>query len=120
MEKDIKEQFEKIDQKFDDVLQAVKSGFDDVYERLGTVSQSVDTVSGRLGAVEKEVKIIKGTMPTKEYIDDKLADLGAEIGRRINRAHEEQRLFAIKLVEFLKTDRVLKKDHVEQLEEMLA
>ena len=120
MEKELKEQFEKInenferiDNKFDDVLQAVKVGFDDVY-------QKIDTVSQRLGVVEKEVKIIRGVMPTKEYIDDKLADLGAEIGKRINRAYEEQRLFSIKLVEFLKTDRALKKDHVEQLEEMLA
>lgn len=116
MENDIQKQFDKIDQRFektdqkvDDVLQAVKAGFDDVY--------------GRLDSVEGDVKSIKATiatMPTKEYIDDKLADLGAEIGKRINRAYEEQRLFAVKLVEFLKADGVLKKDHVEQLEEMLA
>jgi len=120
MDTELKQQFKKIDKNFDDVLQAVKVGFDEVYGRFDDVYDKFDGVYDRLDKVESDIKVIKGTMPTKEYIDDKLADLGAEIGRRINRAYEEQRLFAVKLVEFLKADRALKKDHVEQLEEMLA
>ncbi|MBU2541990.1 hypothetical protein KJ785_00320, partial [Patescibacteria group bacterium] len=70
--------------------------------------------------VKKDVGILKTTMITKDYLDDRMADLGAEIGKRINRALQEQKLFSKKLIEFLKVDGVLKSEHINELEEMLA
>lgn len=105
-----------IDQKLDEILTTVKDGFDDVCGR-------VDKVEGRLDKVEGDIKEMKTTMTTlatKDFVSEKLADLGAEIGKRINNANLEQRTFAKKLIEFLKMDGALKKEHVEELEEMLV
>lgn len=109
----VDQRFEKMDQKFEDLLITVKEGFDGVSGRL-------DKVEGRLDNVEGELVTIKSTMATKNFVTEKLADLGAEIGKRINRSNEEQKLFSKKLVEFLKTDGVLKQEHVEELENMLV
>ncbi len=67
------------------------------------------------------MRAVKSTMVTKDFVTDKNADLAAEIGSKINRRHQEQRLFNKKHVEFLKRDKgVITPDHVAELEEMLA
>ena len=113
MDKELEQKFDKIDQRFEDLLLTVKDGFDDVSGRLDKVEESVKEV-------KKDVGILNTTVVTKSYLDDKIADLGSEIGKRINRAYQEQKLFSKKLIEFLKVDGVLKQEHVAELEEMLA
>ncbi len=102
-----------LEQKFEDLLLTVKDGFDDVCGRLDRVEENIKEV-------KKDVGILNTTIVTKSYLDDKMADLGSEIGKRINRAYQEQKLFSKKLLEFLKVDGVLKQEHVAELEEMLA
>ena len=84
---------------------------------VGTLKQDVGVLKQDVGVLKQEVKRINGVIPTKDYIDDKMADLGAEIGKRINRAREEEHLFAVKLLEFLKIGKVLKKEQVEHFGE---
>ena len=121
MDQDIKQQFDKMDERFDKIDRRFEKTDQKFEELLLTVKDGFDEVSGRLDNVEQDVKVIKSTMATKEFVTEKLADLGAEIGKRINRSNDENRLFAKRLVEFLKKDNgVLKKEHVAELEEMLV
>lgn len=106
MEKDVAK-------KFDLLLSSVKEGFDELSEGLGEVKDDVKDLKA-------DMKVVKSTMPTKDFVSEKNADLGAEIGKRINRANEEQRLFARTLVKYLREDKSLKLEHLHHLEEMLA
>lgn len=100
------ERFEKIDQKFEDLLLSVKDGF--------------DNVCNRLDKVEDDVKIIKNTMVTKNYLHDKLADLGAEIGMRINAKEEKHKQFHTRIIEIIKRNKLAAPSELSELESMIA
>lgn len=113
MEKDVAK-------KFDLLLFTVKEGFDELSEGLGEVKDDVRVLKDDVKDLKSDMKVVKSTMPTKDFVSEKNADLGAEIGKRINRANEEQRLFARTLVKYLREDKSLKLEHLHHLEEMLA
>ena len=109
----VDERFEQTDHKFEDLLLAVKDGFDDTSKRLNRVETDITQL-------KTDVTYLKSSSITKEYLDDKLSDLGAEIGRKINLSAQKEKTFHTKLIEFLKTDRVLKQEHIMELEKMLV
>lgn len=116
-----------IHQKFDELLITVKEGFDDVTERFNKVDGRLDRVEGRLDKVEQniqevkqDIRSIKSTSITKDYLDDKLADLGAEIGKRINAVMEKEKAFHKKLIEILRRHNVVAPEEIKELEEMTA
>lgn len=99
--------------RFDELLVAVKEGFDGASDELREVKEDVKVL-------KEDVRIIKSTAVTKDYLDDKLTDLGAEIGRRIHMAAQRDKAFHLKMIEFLKKNKALSPEHAEELEEMLA
>ena len=121
MEKDI-------EQKFDELLITIKKGFDGVSDEFIAVKKDIKNLKTDVRDLKTDVRdlkqdmrAVKSTMVTKDFVTDKNADLAAEIGSKINRRHQEQRLFNKKHVEFLKRDKgVITPDHVAELEEMLA
>ncbi len=53
----------------------------------GQIDQKFDKIDQRLGRVESDIGSIKATMVTKDYLDDKLADLRGDligIDRRVD------------------------------------
>lgn len=120
MEKDIEQKFENIDRKFDELLLTIKDGFDDISGRLDKVESRLDKAEENVFELKNDMKIVKSTMVTKDFVSEKNADLGVEIGRRINSYYIQQKTFAKKLVEFLQVDGALKQEHVKELEEMLV
>lgn len=119
---------QEIKQQFDELLTAVKDGFDGVSEEFKEVKGDINVMKGDIKSLKSDVKdlkddmkIVKSTMVTKDFVSEKNADLGAEIGKRINSSRQEQFLVIKKLLEFLKVDNgVIKKEHVEELEQMIA
>ncbi len=56
---------------------------------------------------------------TKEYLDNKLADLGAEIGRRINERTEREKKFKHELIAFLRHHIPVGDQELQKLEELV-
>lgn len=86
-------------------VQKVEGHFQQVDERLGKVE-------GRLGHVENQ-------MVTKDYLDNKLADLGSDIGRRINRQAELDKSFRKTLIDILSSKSILQGVDIERLKEFV-
>ncbi len=63
----------------DDVLEAVNSGFTDMEQRFQKLEKKVDVIDNRLDKVETRLTNVESQMVTKEYLDDKLADLRGDL-----------------------------------------
>lgn len=118
---------QEINQKFDELLTAVKQGFDEVsdrfdevYTRFDKVDVRLDTIEGRLDNLEHDMKVVKCTMVTKDFLTEKQANFAAEVGRRMRLMDEREKLFSKKLLEYLKESKVLAPERVAELEDMLA
>ncbi len=72
-----------------------------------------------IGGLEKRVDKIEALMVTKDYLDHKLADLGAEIGARINRKVEREQTFKRLLIDSLKNHSILDSLEISKLEELI-
>lgn len=116
MDQETKQQFDQLNEKMDERFKRVDEKFE---EMLLTVKEGFDEVTGRLDTVEGDIKILKSTSVTKDYLDDKLADLGAEIGRRIQLISQREKSFHLKMIELLKKSNALSPEHAAELEEML-
>jgi len=62
-----------------DILKVINKFSTNVDKRFSDIDQRFDGVDNRLGIIEKEVGKIKATMVTKDYLDDKLADLRGDL-----------------------------------------
>jgi len=89
MDEETKKEFKKVDEKFektfekiDNLADAVQSGFLEVGKRFDKVEGDVAVVKTDLADFKKTVK---NQYPDKTYLDNKLGDLAAEIGRRIEK-----------------------------------
>ena len=105
----------------DDLAVMVKGGFDAVDHRLGSVEHRLGSVEHRLDKIEDEIvdmksemTSMKAVMVTKEYLDDKLADLRGDILTVIRK--EDSRLST--LVEILHTKKVLNEEDVSLLQRL--
>lgn len=86
-----------LEQKFDEVLQAVGAGFSDMNERFSDIQSQLDLAKEDIHVLKQDNKIFHSTMVTKEFLSEKLADLGAEIGKRINTLSDREIAFAKKI-----------------------
>ena len=93
-------------------VQKVEGHFQQADERLGKVEGRLGEVEGRLGHVENQ-------MVTKDYLDNKLADLGSDIGRRINRQAELDKSFRKTLIDILSSKSILQGVDIERLKEFV-
>ena len=105
----------------DDLAVMVKGGFDAVDHRLGSVEHRLGSVEHRLDKIEDEIvdmksemTSMKAVMVTKEYLDDKLADLRGDILTVIRK--EDSRLST--LVAILNTKKVLNEEDVSLLQRL--
>lgn len=89
-----------LDEKIDEVLVAIKEGFDHVGEKM----ENLDT---RLKRVESQ-------MVTKEYLDDKLAELEGSTIVRQRKQDKKMNLMA----ELLKEKQVFNADDIKRLGEI--
>ena len=89
----------------------MKDGFDEVHVRLDKVDGRLDKVDGRLDKVDGRLGKIEATMVTKDYLDEKLADLRGDIAVLIRK--EDTKLGA--LVKILEQRKVLSPDDVNHI-----
>ena len=67
-------------EKFDELITTVKDGFDSVHEQVKSEISSVKTeLKSEISSVKSEVASIKSQMVTKDYLDEKLADLRGDL-----------------------------------------
>jgi len=104
-----------------DVLEAVNTFSTKVDERFDKVDERFDKVEGRLGSLEGDVSSLKGdvahiknVMVTKEYLDDKLADLRGDL---VVLTRKEDNKLKV-LVEILKTKEILTPEDAQQVLKM--
>ena len=62
---------------------------------------------------------IEATMVTKSYLDDKLGDLGSEIGKRINEHTAREQKFKHEVIAFLRRHVVGAEQELQKLEELV-
>jgi len=74
--------------------------------------EEFNNLEGRFGTLEGRVSHVENQMVTKDYLDDKLAILGAEIGRKINKQAERTNT----LVEILVDKSILEEADLKRLE----
>ncbi len=137
MDEEIKQEFKKTNEKIDNLAGAVQTGFLEVGKRFDKVEGRLDKVEGRLDKVEGRLDKVEGGLsqvktelsdfkmtvknqyPDKMYLDNKLADLAAEIGRRIERNKEKEMKFKRKIIEIFKRNSLVTDDESQKLEELL-
>ena len=76
-EKDFKKIGEVIDKRAQKTEGKIRKEFGEVIEQ--NIAPVLDNMDKRLGKVEKGLKIVRATMVTKDYFDDRLADLRGDI-----------------------------------------
>ena len=80
-------------QEFGEALQLfgthVDERFNKVDERFDKVDKRFDRIEGRLSRVEQNIGYLKTGMVTKDYLDDKLADLHSDLVTRMKQEDEK-------------------------------
>ena len=82
------EKFDNMDARFEEALDVMSDFSTRVDERFEGVDQRLDGVDQRLDHLDSEVTKIGAVMVTKNYLDDKLADLRGDLialARKTNR-----------------------------------
>jgi len=98
----------KIRGEIDDLVMAVKSGFDGVDKRFDKVDVRIDKIDKRLIHTE-------AMMVTKDYLDDKLADLKGDVIAIITGDRGRDKLFKTKLLEIIKRNKLAKGGELQVL-----
>ncbi len=62
-----------------DVLEAVNDGFTNVEHRFQKIEHRLDSMDTRLDSMDQRLNTVESQMVTKEYLDDKLADLRGDL-----------------------------------------
>ncbi len=83
------------------------------------VDKRFESVDKRFENLEQKVGPLENQMVTKDYLDRKLADLGAEIGRRINRQAEVEMDFRKILIDILSRKAILENSDLERLKKFV-
>ncbi len=106
-----------------DLAVMIKKGFDHVDERFEKVDEQFEKVDERFEKMEKRFDNLEATLenqyPDKNYLSDKLGDLAAEIGARIERKKEQDRQFKEKVIEILKRNSLAEKEEILFLEKLV-
>lgn len=123
MDQETKQGFQKIEKEIESLALMVKGGFDAVDARFEQVDKRFDKIDQRFDRLEDRVGSLEATLktqyPDKSYLDDKLADLAAEIGARINQRKDRDNKFKLKVIEILKSRALASSEDVHFLESLL-
>jgi len=95
-------------------LERIEGRLDGIDGRLDKVEGRLDGIDGRLDKVEGRLTRVESQMVTKEYLDDKLADLKGDILTILRK--EDRRVTA--LVEIMQKKNILNAEEVKYLETM--
>jgi len=88
---------------FNDRVGSLEVRFDNLEVRFDNLEGRFDNLEGRVGHLENQ-------MVTKDYLDDKFAVFGAEIGLRINKQTERHEI----LVDVLVDKSILQKEDIQK------
>lgn len=86
-----------VDQKFDQIdrhFEQVDQRFEQVDQRFEQIDQRLDRIDGRLDKSDGRLDRIEATMVTKDYLDDKLADLRGDLIMNDRRLDEKINVLA--------------------------
>ncbi len=122
--------FDGLSGKVDDLYEVVTFIKDNVPMRDEVVMKS--EFEGRMTGFENRMNQMESKMATKDdlaklecrlvtksYLDDKLANLAAEIGERVNRVKDKGKLFNQKLVNYLDRHTVFETSEINELKELI-
>jgi hypothetical protein len=73
----------------------------------------------KFDAMDRRIGHLENVTVTKEYLDRKLADLGAEFGGRLNKSVKKDKSFKQKLITVLNAGRFPSKTQVRELEALI-
>lgn len=80
-------------------------------------------IDGRFDKIGSKVDNLEATLknqyPNKDYLTDKLGDLAAEIGARIDRKKKDDEEFKRKVIEILKRNSLVEKEEILFLEKLI-
>ena len=119
---------DKLEQNVEDLIETVgyikdnmatKDELAGVKEDLAGVKEDLAGVKEDLGQLTKHVSGMETRLVTKDYLDEKLANLGAEIGERINRWAEKERKFKEGLIELLERHQIGDAEELSHLRELI-
>lgn len=95
---------ETVEQKIDRLALAVKEGLDGVDAQLKAVDERFDRV-------ESDITVVKTTMVTKDYLDEKLADLKGDLILKLRKTNEKLDF----IVSLLRAHAVLSDDDLKRI-----
>lgn len=72
---DIDKRFDLVDKRFD----LVDQRFVDIEHHLGSSEKDIGTIKSDIGSMKSDIISIKSRMVTKDYLDDKIADLRGDL-----------------------------------------
>ncbi|MEK7211079.1 MAG: hypothetical protein AAB731_00410 [Patescibacteria group bacterium] len=102
-------------EKFDELLITVKDGFDSVHEQIKSEISSVKSeVSSVRTELKSEIASIKSQMVTKDYLDEKMADLRGDLVVLVRK--EDTKVKA--LIETLREKKILNDADVKKISSM--
>jgi len=81
----------------------VDERFDKVEGDIGSIKSEIGSIKSEIGSIKSEIGSIKATMVTKDYLDDKLADLRGDLVILMRK--EDTKM--VKLIEILKRRAVI-------------
>lgn len=94
-----------------DILEAIHSFSSEVDQKFANINQRFERIDQRFERIENDLRVIKSTMVTKDYLDDKLADLRGDLNVLIRK--EDVKLK--ELVNMLVKKKVITKKEQEKL-----
>jgi len=97
----------RVDERFD----RIEGRLDGVEGRLDRVDGRFDKVDERFGSLESDVAHIKNVMVTKEYLDDKLADLKGDLVLLTRKEDKKLKM----LIQILEKRRLISPEEVKQI-----
>jgi hypothetical protein len=95
----------------------MKSEFEDRMAKMATKDDLAE-LEGKM-ATKDDLAKFECRMVTKSYLDDKLADVVAEIGAKINRVKDKGKEFNQKLVTYLDKHSVFENNEISKLKELI-
>ena len=96
--------FDKMETHFDDLTEAIQDFAAHTEERFNKLESEMETVTS-------EVRTIKATMVTKDYLDDKLADLHGDLVVLMRKEDTKVKT----LVDILETHNVISESEVKKI-----
>ncbi len=115
----VEERFGMVDARFDKVdsrLDKVDSRLDQVDIKIEKLDKKIDQVEERL---TDRIDKMETRLVTKSYLDQKLAEMTAEIGDRINRRYELDKAFKETVVGILQRNSLITPQELLQLKELI-